>query len=84
MEVTLTHQVMDEGRECGEPHTRARSPGRGEGRTTCAWMVRRNPAPRLAGARLPFTVWFFGFLAITFILTDRYKISTDREIFVGG
>jgi hypothetical protein len=47
-------------------------------------MVRRNPAPRLAGARLPFVVWFFGFLAVTFILTDRYKISTDREIFVGG
>jgi hypothetical protein len=27
---------------------------------------------------------FFGFLAVTFILTDRYKISTDREIFVDG
>ena len=26
----------------------------------------------------------FGFLAVTFILTDRYKISTEREIFVGG
>jgi hypothetical protein len=25
MEVTLTHQVMDERRECGEPHARARS-----------------------------------------------------------
>jgi hypothetical protein len=23
MEVTLTHQVMDERRECGEPHARA-------------------------------------------------------------
>jgi hypothetical protein len=36
MEATLTHQVMDERRECGEPHARARSPrrvspGRGEG-----------------------------------------------------
>jgi hypothetical protein len=30
-----------------------------------------NPVPRLAGARLP--------LAVTFILTDRYKNSTDRE-----
>ena len=27
---------------------------------------------------------FFGFLAVTFILTDRYKISSDCEIFVGG
>jgi hypothetical protein len=26
MEVTLTHQVMDERRECGEPRARARSP----------------------------------------------------------
>jgi hypothetical protein len=32
MEATLTHQVMDERRECGEPHARASSlasPGRG-------------------------------------------------------
>jgi hypothetical protein len=43
MEATLTHQVMDERRESGEPHARARSPGRGgagrgegRGRTTCA------------------------------------------------
>jgi hypothetical protein len=28
MEATLTHQVMDERRECGEPHAHARSPGR--------------------------------------------------------
>jgi hypothetical protein len=31
MEATLTHQVMDERRECGEPHARAcslTSPGR--------------------------------------------------------
>ena len=26
MEATLTHQVMDERRECGEPHARVRSP----------------------------------------------------------
>jgi hypothetical protein len=25
MEATLTHQVMDERKECGEPHARARS-----------------------------------------------------------
>jgi hypothetical protein len=42
MEATLTHQVMDERRECGEPHARALArlagAGRGEGRgrTTCA------------------------------------------------
>jgi hypothetical protein len=37
MEATLTHQVMDESKECGEPHVLA-SPGLGEGRgrTTCA------------------------------------------------
>jgi hypothetical protein len=33
MKATLTHQVMDERRECGEPHARAlarlASPGRG-------------------------------------------------------
>jgi hypothetical protein len=41
MEATLTHQVMDERRECGEPHARALArlaspslawPGLGEGR----------------------------------------------------
>jgi hypothetical protein len=80
MEATLTHQVMDEKRECEEPHARARSlashrlGGAGHGRTTCAWMVRRNLAPRLAGARLPFAILFFGCLAVKFkILTDRYK-----------
>ena len=35
MEATLTHQVMDERRECGEPHARARS----------------LASPRLAGAK---------------------------------
>jgi hypothetical protein len=29
-------------------------------------MIRRNPAPRLAGARLPFAVLFFGCLAVKF------------------
>jgi hypothetical protein len=34
MEATLTHQIMDESRECGEPHARSlASPGRaGPGR----------------------------------------------------
>jgi hypothetical protein len=36
MDATLTHQVMDKGRECGEPRARARSPGRGAG----AWHAR--------------------------------------------
>jgi hypothetical protein len=34
MEATLTHQAMDEMRECGEPHARSPGlvwPGRGEG-----------------------------------------------------
>jgi hypothetical protein len=37
MEATLTHQVMDERRECGEPHARARSP-------RLAWAGRRARA----------------------------------------
>jgi hypothetical protein len=47
------------------------------------WSAEIRPlALRGRGYLLPFD--FFGFLAVTFILTDRYKISTDREIFVGG
>jgi hypothetical protein len=46
------------------------------------WSTKIRPlALRGRGYLLPFD--FFGFLAVTFILTDRYKISTDREIFVG-
>jgi hypothetical protein len=88
MEVTLTHQVRDERRECGEPHARARSPGlawagrgggEGRGRTTYAWMV-----PRLAGARLPFAVLIFGCLVVKFrILTDRYKNLNWTQVFHG-
>jgi hypothetical protein len=37
MEATLTHQVMDERRECGEPHARARL------------LARSLASPRLAG-----------------------------------
>jgi hypothetical protein len=45
MEATLTHQVMDERRECGEPHARARSfglawPGRGGAKGTGARHAR--------------------------------------------
>jgi hypothetical protein len=32
MKATLTHQVMDERRECGEPHARARARLAGAGR----------------------------------------------------
>jgi hypothetical protein len=82
--------------ESVESHTRARSlawpgqtgPGRGGAKGAGArhareWSAEIRPlALRGRDYLLPFD--FFGFLAVTFILTDRYKISTDREIFVGG
>jgi hypothetical protein len=46
MEATLTHQVMDERRECGEPHARALAsprlagPGRGGAKGTGARHAR--------------------------------------------
>jgi hypothetical protein len=44
------------------------------------WSAEIRPlALRGRGYLLP-----FGFLAVTLILTDPYKISTDCEIFVGG
>jgi hypothetical protein len=49
MEATLTHQVIDERRECGEPHARARSPGRagaGRGEGPRAHDMRVNGAPK--------------------------------------
>jgi hypothetical protein len=47
MEVTLTHQVMDERRECGEPHARARSPGLAwPGRRAWAHDMRVNGPPK--------------------------------------
>jgi hypothetical protein len=55
MEATLTHQVMDERRECGEPHALARSlaspglawPGQGEaGRRARAHDMRVNGPPK--------------------------------------
>jgi hypothetical protein len=47
------------------------------------WSAEIRPlALRGRGFLLPFD--FLGYLAITLILTDRYKISTEREIFVGG
>jgi hypothetical protein len=57
MEATLTHQVMDERRECGEPHARAlaRLGGAGRGaRHAREWSAEIRPP--LAGARLPFAV----------------------------
>jgi hypothetical protein len=32
--------------------------GDGRGRTTCTWIVHRNPAQSLAGLRPPFAVYF--------------------------
>jgi hypothetical protein len=47
MEATLTHQVMDERRECGEPHARARWPGLGRaGRRARAHDMRVNGPPK--------------------------------------
>jgi hypothetical protein len=48
MEATLTHQVMDERREYGEPHARARWPGlggaKGAGtRHAREWSVKIRP-----------------------------------------
>jgi hypothetical protein len=88
MEATLTHQVMNERRECREPHALARLAWRGGAKGAGArhareWSVEIRPlALRGRGYLLPFD--FFGFFAVTLILTDRYKISTDCEIFVGG
>jgi uncharacterized RDD family membrane protein YckC len=64
--------------------TRARSPGRGAGaRHAREWSAEIQPLALWGrGFLLPFD--FFGYLAVTLILTDRYKISTEREIFVGG
>jgi hypothetical protein len=64
MEVTLTHQVMDERRECGEPHARAlarlASPGRARAKGAGArhareWSAKiRALALRGRGYLLPF------------------------------
>ena len=60
MEATLTHQVMDERRECGEPHACARSPGlagvKGAGaRHAREWSAEIRPlALRGRGYLLPF------------------------------
>jgi hypothetical protein len=48
--------------------------GEGRGRAALAWMVRRNPAPRLAGARSPFTVLVFSFLAFKLQSLNGYKL----------
>jgi hypothetical protein len=63
-------------------------PGRGGAKGAGArhareWSAEIRPLTlRGRGYLLPFD--FFGFLAVTLILTDRYKISTDCKIFVGG
>ena len=64
MEATLTHQVMDERRECGEPHARALAclawPGRGGAKGAGArhareWSAEIRPlALRGRGYLLPF------------------------------
>jgi hypothetical protein len=46
MEVTLTHQVMDERRECGEPHARAFARLAGPGRRARAYDMRMNGPPK--------------------------------------
>jgi hypothetical protein len=48
MEASLTHQVMNERRECGEPHARARSPDLGGAKGAGArhareWSVEIRP-----------------------------------------
>ena len=62
MEATLTHQVIDERRECGEPHARALArlawPGRGGAkgaRHAREWSAEIRPlALRGRGYLLPF------------------------------
>ena len=61
----------------------------GPGRRARAHDMRVNGPPKsgpspCGGAATFCRLIFFGFLAVTLILTDRYKISTDCEIFVGG
>ena len=57
MEATLTHQVMDERGECGEPHARslARLAGAKGARHAREWSAEIRPLA-LQGARLPFAV----------------------------
>jgi hypothetical protein len=75
MEATLTHQVMDERRECGEPHARARSPrlawaGRGGAkgvgtRHAREWFAEIRPLA-LQGRDFLLLFEFFGYLAVKF------------------
>jgi hypothetical protein len=46
MEATLTHQVMDERREYGEPHARALARLGGAGRRAWAHDMRVNGPPK--------------------------------------
>jgi hypothetical protein len=75
MEATLTHQVMDERRECGEPHTRALArlagPGRGGAKGAGArhareWSAEIRPlALRGRGYLLPFDFLVFWLLRLS-------------------
>jgi hypothetical protein len=61
MEATLTHQVMDERRECGEPHTRALArlawPGRRAHDMRVNGPPKSGPSP-CGGAATFFRFWF--------------------------
>jgi hypothetical protein len=81
MKATLTHQVMDERRECGEPHAHVLACLAGTGWRARAHVMRVNGPPKSGpspcGDAATFCRLIFWFLAVTFILTDRYKISTQ-------
>ena len=76
MEVTLTHQVMDERRECGEPHARALArlawPGRAGAKGAGArhareWSAEIRPlALRGHGFLLPFEFLVAWLLSLEF------------------
>jgi hypothetical protein len=79
MEVTLTHQIMDERRECGESHARTLAHLAGAGRRVRAHDMRVNGSPKSGpspcGGDFLLSFDFFDYLAVKFrILTDRYKI----------
>jgi hypothetical protein len=75
---------MDERGECEEPHARARLAWAGQ-RTRAHDMRVNGPSksdPRVAWARLPFAILFFGCLAVKFrILIDRYMDPNRTQDF---
>jgi hypothetical protein len=62
-----SHLLKTSMRRRKEVHTRTLArlagPGEGRGRTTLAWMVRRNPASHLASHDLLLQFWSFGLLS---------------------